>query len=599
MKGNALIAPWVTAVTRWWTAALRFAEDLPGWLMLLACLLVLVRIAAYYSTHEPYVGGDLQMMMAVAVSFDDPALFSNDYAYKYAERFGPESPVLRHLLLAGKAATGSFYTGIRIFATIMALTFCSGVFALTHRLSRSAVVAFVAALGLTLVPLSIQSELFKWGNLWIMYPENAFLARNLFGALTPWLLLLTLWATPFPKRWIGCVAVNMFVSTFVHPVSAPAWCSAIAMMLILSAEPTIGFWRRIPFVALGGVVGSVLILPYLIQWFSSVASGFGSQMQAGEDLAFYVGVWEDWVGAEYLRPNLMLIGHLDSFASLNNAIVWLPILTGSIVWFWKSREINFSPALRRWCGFALGVVLGAYLLPLVLQFYAEASNRLPFQVDASRGLRFLLLPSLFWFMESGSTFAIEHEGVRNGSIGRRNLLKTGVVVLSLLPIVLQLTLRRLSTQEAPSPEATASVVAPGGFLLYANTQPSAAVVQAVLDLTTPQDIFIGPLWLRYESGRSIAYSHKDGGTVFYYNKDGIGEWLRRKEFFESISTRPLLENLELAAAEFGVTKALVHASTLSTEKAGSLKVLYKDSSLALIDVSPHGLPIPDDPVPSR
>lgn len=313
--------------------------------------------------------GDVRMIDSFAAGLDRPEVFENDPILSDHRHFDWYTPLHVSIVRAFGWAGTHYSTSQAGFSFVIALAGLFGYRRLFATITGSTTFGFVCALTLWFLHQTLPLAE-TWGN-------DVVVPRTVFGALLPWAVLLALRVFPSPRHWWLATAASGLLF-YVHPVSAPFLTGAIvAGFFLASGEP----WRhRSVHAAVAVLAVLVVMLPYAAQYVGKYRQTVVGDTQLMEKSIQYA--------RERFAP-----GFLDYQAFLANLYhlvaehphYW-PGLAAVVVLLAFFRRDN---DVRLFFGMLAGFAAVVFFIPWVDLTVANRLNRLPFQYDLMRGIRYL------------------------------------------------------------------------------------------------------------------------------------------------------------------------------------------------------------------
>ena len=321
-----------------------------------------------------------------------------------------------------------------------------------------------------------------------------------------------------PRFWPGVMALAGF-GMYLHPVSAPIWGVAIWLGFLVYI-PASWSWAKKIFVPLGnGLIYVIAIAPF--------ASNYFTYHSPGQTLD-YQQVWEI-IASCFCPSYLNIFSTLIKFIT-DPLLVWLFFcLIVSILYLTRQYpEKRLVGLLSAWLG---GIILTAVVIPITNQAISRVLQRIPFELDLIRGLRFIIPLSLIATFLALATWRPDARGFR----GRWPFLVFAFILL-------------ISTQKGTISPLFRNWKQAGfwqtsplhrdlqGALEFLRCQPTAR--GSVLSLLPRHQT----LAIRYYSLKPLAFSFKDGPTFAYANHAGLLAWQENALKLRQFLTIPLASN---------------------------------------------------------
>jgi hypothetical protein len=467
------------------------------------------------SSDGVWLCGDLGNIVTTLIAADDPQNFLADPAFSnpgaLIELFGKA----RFALIRGLSPDGNYAVGALRILFLDLILFYPGFYLLGLILWRSRAQAVLTALTLG------NTVWIGWGTFWgVGYFDS--LARTNYSAVLGFLLVFA-WQTRDKPFWWPLLMAASGLLINLHAPNAIPMGFALWLGLWLWKPVDWGLGRRTAYMLFCGACFVLAALSYLWPHLHPGASG----VLGGEDIALVREVFALSMG-QYQN----CFPELGSF--LRKFCLNYPLLPAAAVGIYAARrwgdkrQRDIAALLAVW---SLGVVLIAVGLHASDQAIANYRQALPLQSNLIRGLR-LLIPfgmlavflglSVLW-NRAGS------RGMRRKSAVFLYALATVVMCYKSANTLLPLALYnlnpdwRLPTRTGDFPhrlEREAPLYAEAAAALQRHTAPGDQIFYRGTRLKEDTD------FVRSAGKRSLFYSHKDGGMLYYSkNIPAIRQWL--------------------------------------------------------------------------
>ena len=475
-----------------------------GPLALILTLSLLYQLAIY-NGQNPYVflGEDAANIAAFTAARENPEFFQQDALMAHPENFRFYQTVHLYFLPWLKKLTGDYGTafistlGLTVFLQLLGFYLLGWLF-LQDRL----LALLLAILSLSHVRLNMLSD--YWG----FFADP--LPRSTFQAFLPFLLSAAYYWRQQPRFWPGLMALAG-LGMYIHPVSAPIWGLAIWLGFLVYI-PASWSWAKKIFVLLGnGLIYMIAIAPFASNYFTYHSPGLTLDYQQ---------VWEI-IATCFCPSYLNIFSTLIKFIT-DPLLVWLfCCLIVSIIYLMRRYPEKRLPGLLlAWLG---GILLTAVVIPITNQAISRVLQRIPFELDLIRGLRFIIPLSLIATFLALATWRPDARGFK----GRWPFLVFAFILL-------------ISTQKGTISPLWRNWKQAG----FWQTSPLHRDLQGALEFLRGQPTDRGSvlpllprhqtLAIRYYSLKPLAFSFKDGPTFAYANHAGLLAWqenaLKLREF---------------------------------------------------------------------
>ncbi|MEL6150055.1 MAG: hypothetical protein AAFR56_10575, partial [Chloroflexota bacterium] len=324
------------------------------------------------------------------------------------------------------------------------------------------------------------------------------------AALLPLVLVAAFRWRSRPGRWVYLmIAVGLLV--YVHPVSTPAWGFALWLGLWLFQPVDWSIVKRLTVMFGLGMVFLLTITPFAINYLTSYESG----------VVFDEGTVLQITTERYARGYYELDYALRRFTVESLTRYFTPLFfAGSILLYVRGTPQRKEQVRLIWV-WAAGLLIVSVGLMWLDHAIARRLERLPYQVDLIRGIRYLI--------PLGALLA-----VWLGQFVRSEIRNLSVRVIASMPVFAILLF-------APIVRG----IEPGLLTLIHNGQPQntdeslyeLVTYMDTLDRDTSTILFANaaerlevPLALRYSYGFPLVYTFKDGGMLAYGDVNRLLIW---------------------------------------------------------------------------
>jgi hypothetical protein len=480
-----------------------------GPLGLLLILSLLYQIAIY-NGQNPYVflGEDAANIAAFTAARENPEFFRQDALLAHPENFRFYQTVHLYFLPWLKSILGDY--GTAFISTLGATVFLQllGFYLLGWLLLRDRLLAVLLAIvSLSHVRLNMLSD--YWG----FFADP--LPRSSFQAFLPFLLSAAYYWRQQPRFWPGVMALAG-LGMYIHPVSAPIWGVAIWLGFLVYLPASWSWVKKILVLVGVGMIYVISIAPFAFNYFIYHSPSL--------TLA-YQQVWE--IVASCFCPS-----YLDIFSTLikfftDPLLVWLffCLLVSTLYLSRRYPEKRLPGLLSAWLG---GILLTAVIIPIADQTVSRVLQRIPFELDLIRGLRFIIPLSLIATFLALATW----RPYARGFGGRWPFLVFALILL-------------IGTQKGTISPLFRNWKQAG----FWQTSPMQGDLQEALEFLRCQSTARGSvlsllprhqtLAIRYYSLKSLAFSFKDGPTFAYANHTSLLAWQENALKLRQFLTAPL------------------------------------------------------------
>lgn len=539
-------------------------------------LLSLASVLAFFPGHPvPHMSGDPANIHSFAAGLSDPATFVGDAVLSDERNFKWYTPLYVKVVQAFGEMGFHYATSRAFLVLISSLAGLFGYYYLFRLISRSALFAFVATLGLWFLKAHYPPNE-NWGPMLV-------LPRTVYGSFLPWVALLALRLISRPQWWWLPAAISG-VLFYVHPVSSPALTGAILMGLVCGGPGK--WWQRLAWGTLGGIAALAIMFPYVMiyagKYSGTVVADASLTQQAFE------------IARERFAP-----GYLEPLVFYRDLLLYLAVTPrywlGFAALYALCRYRRGTLATRVSVGMSLGFVIVTCLIPTLDVIVSSRMGRLPFQIDLIRNLRYLDV----WLL--GIVSAFLREANRPGWC-RDWTLRFRIAVTRFLDA------REISWRLAPAaavtwvliffvPSFVISVYRLGEFTWDNMTilagRPKGELAEqieafrAVRTMRQSDEVVGGTFFLR-QMHIPVAYNNKDLGVLAYSSPAGL---VTAKNVLRQSGERldwPVDQSAAVdQAAILRADILLLPRKSMAPSLARSHRVLFQNASNVLVRVDPQ------------
>ncbi len=333
-------------------------------------LISLASVLVFYPGHPvAHMSGDPANIHSFAAALASPEEMAGDAVLSDTRNFKWYTP-LYVKLVQSFGWMGFHYSTSRAFlALVSSLAGLFGYYHLFRIISRSAMFAFVATLGLWFLKAHYPPNE-NWGPMLV-------LPRTVYGAFMPW---VAVWALRLMSRpqwwWLPAAASGLLF--YVHPVSSPAITGAILMGCVWGGPGKV--WMRLAWGTLGGAAALAIMFPYVMVYAGKYS---GTVVPDAAITAQAFEIARERFAPGYLEP-LVFYRDLALYIALNPRY-WMGI--AALVLLCRYRRTSLTTRVS--VGMTLGYVIVTCLIPTLDVIVSSRMGRLPFQIDLIRNLRYL------------------------------------------------------------------------------------------------------------------------------------------------------------------------------------------------------------------
>ena len=350
------------------------------------------------------------------------------------------------------------------------------------------------------------------------------LPRVQYAALLP--IVLTILFKWYYKNYTLLLTFCLFgLLTYVHPVSGPFIALCVLLAVLSRGSDLNSFQTTFKRLFWAGLAYSVVILPFAVIYLKAKTEGFADPTQIDQ--------------ISNIAKKRMANSHLDikdawtSVKLLKNQFFrwrfWyftiLPVFSMAVLWFKQ-------PCKRREVCSWITIIASTLLVPLLILYidttYAKASGRSPIQTDMIRNIKFVvpfvIIASIWSTYQAALLLPTKW----------RTYVATAIVIFMSISWVDQ------KRDGIPEPVNGMRCWLDGHF--FCNISEKEDNVRAMLKYIreqTPHDSTFQSAairfdrfndeCIRYAGHRSLTFSAKDGGLLYYFNQSNLLKWADKNE----------------------------------------------------------------------
>ncbi|OQB56743.1 MAG: hypothetical protein BWX98_01732 [Candidatus Aminicenantes bacterium ADurb.Bin147] len=472
----------------------------------------------------PLLGSDAANIASFAAARDHPALFADDALLKDPKNIAFYRTLHIPLIRLLSRVFGDYGSAFALLLLPTTLLHLVGYYVLGKAAFQNKAIALFFTLAAA-VPIKI--SLVEWGFMRDVVP------RFLFQALLPFVLAAFIKRGRNPKSWPWIMG-GVGALVYVHPVSFPAWGSALALSLWVYTPEIPARSKIRPW--LGAVFMMILIAaPFAVHYLA--ATDFGSSSGGNQEAVRMIMEKRFAAGYMDIGSGLRKIAGDAVFSHGLNLGLWILAAAGGIALALRRNRIR-SPLPRVMAAWWAAIIAVGVLIPAADHVLSTSLNRTPLEIDLIRSLRYLfplLLLTAFFLFAAMRTAAADIKRAR-----LRPWLRAGAVLLA--AGVMLAWMARCRLIENPEFRQTARCLESGRiigpFPDEDRLDRRIGLLQALRSLTPPGSRIlcsrVEDLAVRYFSLRPLAFAHKDGGALSYANHEELLTWWRRWQGFARV-----------------------------------------------------------------
>ena len=548
----------------WWFDAL---------VLVIIILLALLCFFGQWKGSVPYVylRGDASNIASWVAGRTYPELFQNDYVLSDLDNYRYYYTVYFPILQVLKNVVGDFGTAsIVLYAPLIILQgigfYLLGAEIFQHRIW-----------GALLSGLNMLTFYMNLGTLWGIAFDDV-VPRFMFQALLPYILLCAIIWRHNPKRW-PWVMVFAGLMVYVHSVSTLTWGFGIWLGLWLFPPKEWSKIKKMRQMTFLGLVFLATILPFAISYLSNHAYGETIEYELVHSL----------MAGRYSPGALDLSRAFGDFLIILFDRETIFTLTGLI-----GIPISLRPEapesrqkFRLIVAWFMGLLIVAVVVPLIDHGISNMNDRLPYQVDLTRNLRYVFL-FLSIFALGGIREMAHWLNNIDGNLPRNSDLVSPLLGGLFLFWMIQFHLPIFATN------SWNCIVEGDLFCPRENKELQKLDILDAIKRETPEGAKIMPMDLqmevRYYALRPIIFAQRDIGVLSYTNPERLLLWHEKAQEINQIkdlSDKDIkTEKLIDFARRYGAEYVLVNWDLPEkTPILAGAELVYSNPPYALIMIS--------------
>ena len=539
---------------------------------LLVFLLALLCFFGQWKGSLPYVylRGDASNIASWVAGRTYPELFKNDYVLGDLDNYRYYYTVYFPILQVLKQVAGDFGTAsIVLYAPLIILQgigfYLLGAEIFQHRIW-----------GALLSGLNMLTFYMNLGTLWGIAFDDV-VPRFMFQALLPYILLCAIIWRHNPKRW-PWVMVFIGLMVYVHSVSTPTWGFGIWLGLWLFLPKEWSKIKKIRQMTILGFIFLVTILPFVVSYLSNHT--YGETIEY--DLVYSLMAGRYSPGALDLSRAfgefLIILFDRETIFTLAGVIgIPISLMLGTPESTQKFRLI---------VTWFMGLLIVAVIVPSIDHGIANMTNRLPYQVDLTRNLRYVFL-FLSIFALGGIREMAHWLNNIDGNLPRNSDLVSPLLGGLFLFWMIQFHLPIFATNSW-------NCIAEGDLFCPREVEDLQKLeILDVIKNETPEGAKIMPMDLemeiRYYALRPVIFAQRDIGVLSYANSARLLLWHEKAQEIKQIKNLSdedsRIANMVEFSRRYGAEFLLIPWSISETalEMLGA-DLVYSNESYALISL---------------
>lgn len=473
------------------------------------------------------LSGDMAVYVSMAAAQENPEIFSNDPFLSNEKNINSYNMIFFPLLKGLKGVFGNYGAACIFLLPLIIFLHLVGYYSLGVSIFKSPWAGLYVSLIIS-VPVGTYYDF--WGVILDALP------RFIYQALIPYLLMLSI-VRGSNLKWWPAIMAGLGVLNYIHPVSTPAWATAMILALWVSvdSEPVS---RKAKWMGLALTILAVTLLPF-------VASYFQSTLNEGSAVINYDSVIAALKDRFFMLRASGLVDVILNFSRsdmgfVHNAAWYLVValgIAGVVYGLAQRRSSEFHAPMRQITAWMLGVFLCGAVLPIMEQAVFSYLRRIPPEFELLRTLRFmvpLILLSAFLFLW------ILKERFRQQQIpGARY---AGITFVTISVALLTAWAARGISMSGDFKNAILQNIACWSKSRMICSLPERSmdyirVMDAIRNETPPDSRILsegGDVAIRYYSLRSLMYTYKDGAPLAYTDLEQFMQWHEQFQMVQDI-----------------------------------------------------------------
>lgn len=537
------------------------------------CLFLLVSILAFLGRWEDGSGvltGDAAAYVASVAARLAPERFAGDLMLSDPALHAFNTTALTIYLGWARQLLGSFELALLILLIPVVFFQLAGFYRLGRCLGFARALATLFALStLTFIRLVFPGE--YWGL------DTDPLARTLFQAAFPWLWVIILNGRfAQPARIGAMVASGLLV--YLHPHSALGQAFAVWAGLVLVRPANKGWLRHVASHAVFGIVFAALALPFAWNFLAST-----TPQAASIDPALVRAIM-----------HVRLPGYVDPLENILALLgtIWLEAgaCVAGMLALWHLR-VDLRPFVTFTAGWIAGLAIIAIIAPAIDHELARRLERLPFQYDLPRSLRYIV--PIGWLYVA----LLAHEAARRVTVETRAHAAALAAFVAVVSINLQA--KRHTIPSIISHEVRcimkARLMCESGKLPKIAHALAAARDMPVGVRFLPEAMYSG-LALRYSAMKPVVYTYKEGAWLIYAKRHReMAVWMRRMQAMREAAERRAGPGGSIAAwysevetwgRQFGATHLFIERDAREILGIDNTRIVYASPEASIVQIRP-------------
>ena len=538
------------------------------------------RIGLHFYDHL-LSSSDAANIASFSAALDHPQLFSNDALLNDPANFAFYNTLHIPLIRLLAKWFGNYSTPFAFLILPVTFLHLLGYYWLGREVLKNRWLAFVFSLAV-LFPVRL-----NLAEIWGLWQDV--IPRFLFQSLLPFLLAAALRWGGKPRSWPWLMAA-LGLLVYIHPVSLPAWGLALFFSLWFLA-PAMPLKQKLLRLLLACILFLLVIMPFTYNYLSTTTFGTRGSMPYTELMEiirkrFIPGFLDlPFAFKEFIKTVVV--------SDILMASLWGMTLIGGILLFLAQKRKK-DPILLSLISWWAAVFVVSVVLPVVDHALASWMQRLPYQFDLVRNLRFsipLLLLSFFYLLVQIGSY------LRSRFFAKKKVISFSSAALGLLLLMGWIIRNDFFHNSAFVQTArcwtAGKLVCP--FTDENKINDQVGLLEAVKNLTQAGSRILASadtseLMIRYYSLRPLVYSYKDGGAFIYASLDGLRVWWQQYREMSRIlvldSRKSLLDGLLGFARNYDAAFLVLEEEFVPQQYyPGSLTKIYSNEGFSLFQLT--------------
>lgn len=541
------------------------------------CLFLLIAVLAFLGRWEDGSGvltGDAAAYVGSVAARLAPERFAGDLLLSDPALHAFNTTALTVYLGWARQLLGSFELALLLLLIPVVFLQLAGFYRFARCLGLARALSTLFALStLTIIPLVFPGE--YWGL------DADPLARTLFQAAFPWLWVILLDGRFAQAARLSAMAASGLL-VYLHPHSALGQACAIWVGLVLVRSNGKDWVRHLAGHVALSIVFVALALPFAWNFLASTTPPTASIEPA--------------LVREIMQARLS--GYVDPLRSVYALLgaIWLEAgacVIGILVL--RRLRPDLRPFVVFTSGWLVGLAIIAVLAPAIDHELARRLERLPFQYDLPRSLRYIV-PIGWLYIALLANEAARRIGVETRA--HAAALAAFIAVVGLNLQVKRYTLPSIISHEVRCITKARLLCDRGKLPKIAHALAVARQMPAGVRFL-PEAMYSG-LALRYSAMKPVVYTYKEGAWLIYAKRHReMAEWMRRMQAMRDAARRrdgpggsitAWFNEIEALGRQFGATHLFIERDARQFPGIDSARIVHASPEASIVQIG-SALPV--------